>query len=138
MLGTARGNNETRDMLKNINEIKRDHIRLHTNELGIWLNVREINWVGPHEPVSYWTTVKRLGQPPATEERVEHSIITTPDDLTNWVVSPQEIEKAIDQLLANRRYFQICGRCRRLHPVGHMHDDFACQSCAEKNLGMVY
>lgn len=125
-------------MIKNLKEIKRNHIRLRANEQGLWLEVEAIDWISSYEPVSSWTPVKQLGAPPAPEEFGEHLILPILDDSPNWVVSPHEIEKAIDQLLANRRYFQICGRCRHLHPVGHMHDDFACQSCAEKNLGVVY
>jgi hypothetical protein len=125
-------------MIKNLKEIKHDHIRLSANEHGLWLEVQEIDWVSSYESVSRWKAVKQLGAPSEPEEMGQHLITPTLASSPNWVVSPHEIEKAIDQLLANRRYFQICGRCRHLHPVGHMHNDFACQSCAEKIMGAVY
>ncbi len=153
-------------MIKNLEEIKRNYIRLCASELGLWLEVCEIEWVGPHEPVAVWTPIKRLGQPPATRDKrprvvrivgtntpkldapsqdtptqkeIEANWIATHQELeAQWVATPQEIEKAINQLLNSRRYFRICGRCRQLNPTGHMHDGFACQSCAEKFLGIVH
>ncbi|NEX89522.1 hypothetical protein G4923_12530 [Aeromonas rivipollensis] len=151
--------------IKNLEEIKRDYIRLCASEQGLWLEVCDVDWIGPHNPVEVWTPIKRLGQPPAptrderpkkllhfidikpislkldaaTQKELDAHWIATKHELEpRWVATPQEIEKAINQLLNNRRYFDICGRCRKLKPVGLMHGDFACQSCAEKFLDIVY
>lgn len=44
----------------------------------------------------------------------------------------QEIYTVIDQRLTNCRYYQIYDR-HQLHLVGHMHDDFVCQSCVTRD-----
>ncbi|HDZ8837458.1 hypothetical protein [Aeromonas veronii] len=135
----ALGNNETRDMIKNINEIKRDFIRLRSNEMGLLLEVCQIDWDGPHTPSHQWVCVKQFGETP---QPCEHGYPLIRDvvmegsegKVTPWV----EVDKAVERVLKNRHFFRVCGGCRLLHPVGHMHDDFTCQSCAEKNLGLVY
>jgi hypothetical protein len=125
-------------MIKNIDEIKRDFIRLRANEDGLYLEVRQIEWEGPHTPQAHWVFVKHFGEAPQENEHGSlHSLCVTirPEGkVTPWA----EVEKAVNKLLSNRRYFNVCGRYRNLNPITWMHDDFACQRCTETNLGIVY
>ena len=137
-------------MTTHLDEIKRDYIRLRANEQGLWLEVRVIEWNGPHTPYSNWTVVKRLGQPPAPPE--EHAIPTislpfnTDEHESNvrdhgsegWIVTPQELEQSVAKLLANRRYFRVCSHCEKLFQRGRMFDNKTCHSCAVKEFGVVY
>lgn len=126
-------------MDKDIDEIKQNYIRLRANEQGLWLEVREIGWKGPHTPVSNWVQVKRLGQPPAPEEETEILPIRRVEHGSDgWIVTPQELEQEIDKLLANRRYFRVCTYCNQLSQRGHMYDKKTCSGCAEERLGIVY
>jgi len=110
-------------MIKNINEIKKEYIRVGTSIEGLQLEVCSINWAGPHTPISNWVVVKRFDNVIPDQERC-YSI-----DSSVVALSAYELEKEISKVLKNSKYFQICGRCRTLNPVGHMHDDFMCQGC---------
>lgn len=78
--------------------------------------VCQIRWEGPHTPVQEWVPVSVL---PAMS-------------------SPVEIEKAKRALLKRRRFFKVCDVCGERKPDGWMHDNELCQSCAERELGVVY
>lgn len=119
-------------MIKNINEIKKEYIRLGASIDGLQLEVCCIDWEGPHTPVSNWVVVKRFDNFVSYEDRCNE--ISSSD----VALSVFELEKEISKLLKNSKYFQICGRCRTLNPVGHMHDDFICQGCAERFSDVVY
>lgn len=119
-------------MIKNIDEIKKEYIRIGASRNGLQLEVRCINWEGPHTPVSNWVVVKRFDNVIPDENRCYEI------DSSEIALSAYELEKAISKVLNSSRYFQICGRCRTLNPGGHMHDDFMCQGCASKFLGNVY
>ncbi|MGL5041009.1 MAG: hypothetical protein ACRC6D_13100 [Aeromonas sp.] len=132
-------------MIKNINEIKRDFIRLRSNEKGLYLEVCQIRWPSPHKPASDWVCVKQFGETQKQNDTFDIHLSTLlpnglyeTDDGSGKVTSWAEIEKAINKLLNNRRYFRVCGRCRTLNPVGWMYDEFACSGCAEKHLGVVH
>ncbi len=47
-------------MIKNIAEIKKEYIRIGASRNGLQLEIRCINWEGPHTPVSNWVVVKRF------------------------------------------------------------------------------
>jgi hypothetical protein len=83
---------------------------------GIRIVVAFIDWPSPAEPRTRWHVVTRL--PTETPER--------------------NITAARNALLKNRRYFRLCNTCGETNPIGWMHDDHICQSCAEKDLGVVY
>ena len=51
--------------------------------------------------------------------------------------TPEEINQAIRDVMANERYFQVCPECEERMPVGYMMDDY-CQACGEKNHGVVF
>jgi hypothetical protein len=111
---------------------KKEYIRIGASSEGLQLEVCSINWEGSHTPVSNWVVVKRFDKVIPDQERC-YSI-----DSSVVALSAYELEKEISKVLKNSKYFQICGRCRTLNPVGHMHDDFMCQGCAERFGGIVY
>ena len=83
---------------------------------GIAIRVRRISWPLPYEPRSRWCRVKLL---PADADE------TTVMDARRSV-------------LLDARHFAVCGECRQRRPVGWMSDARLCQSCAERNHGVVY
>lgn len=120
-------------MIKNLNEIKKDYIRLNTSPEGdVVIEVCVINWDGPHTPFSDWTIVKRFEKNSRKQEQSDRMFFEP------FTVSIFELEREISKILSNRKYFQICGRCRTLNPIGHMCDDYMCQSCGSKFEGVVY
>ena len=118
-------------MIKNIDEIKKEYIRFGASRNGLQLEVRCINWVGPHTPVSNWVVVKRFDNVIPDHERCDEI------DSSEITLSVYALEKEISKLLKSSKYFQICGRCRTLNTVGRMSDDFMCQGCAEEQFGDV-
>lgn len=80
------------------------------------IEVAQITWDGPHTPVTEWVTA-----------------LTLPGD-----ASPQSIADARYALLAMRRYFRICRRCKERNPLGWMDDGRVCQSCGEQYYGIVH
>jgi hypothetical protein len=80
------------------------------------IQVLSITWPYPHEPQSHWITVTNL-----------------PED-----ADQASIEEARAKAIKRRRYFAVCEECGERKPVGWMNDEHICQSCAEKNHGVVY
>ena len=83
---------------------------------GIAIRVCWITWPHPHEPKTHWHTVAMLLGDAKSRDTV----------------------KERRKLLDNKRYFGVCTECRERNPIGWMHDDAICQSCAESNHGIVY
>ena len=94
-------------------EIKQQFIRLSPD--GSALQVETISWNG-HEPHGNWINVAKVSQG------------STQGD----------VDSLINQLLSDSKYFARCQKCQELNPIGWMHDDTICQSCAEEHLGVVY
>jgi len=94
----------------------REFISVERSQGDVVIRVCQIEWPAPHSPVSKWTTAKRLGAN----------------------ASEEEIDLAVQGLLEDGRYFRVCVECDEPNPTGHMHDDRICQSCAERNHGVVY
>jgi len=120
-------------VIKNINEIKKNYIRLNNSPDGsLVIEVCVLNWDGPDTPVSDWIVAKCFDKHSQRKEQV--------DDLfyNRFAVPVDELEKEISKVLNNRRYFQICGRCCSLNLAGHMCNDYMCQSCGSKFEGFVY
>ena len=123
-------------MVKNIDKIKRDFIRLIATEQGIYLEVRDIRWIGPHEPEDNWLRVKEFKHDNILNSHTLHNPAEI--SLFNNVISIHEVDREVNKILKNRRFFQVCGRCRTLNPKGFMDDEFSCQDCAEKVEGVIY
>lgn len=83
---------------------------------GVALRVRLITWPHPHESRTCWHTVALL--PTGT--------------------TPTELDAARRRLLDDPKYFRVCAECHERNPSGWMCDDAICQSCAERNHGVVY
>ncbi len=52
--------------------------------------------------------------------------------------SDRRVSEEIDRILLNKEHFSRCEECGQLKPRGWMHDGNICQSCAERNHGVVY
>lgn len=77
-----------------------------------------IEWVGPHSPLSISKTWRRL-----EGEQVQNI------NLINFIHEAQA---------ERRKTFQQCKYCNQLNPPGWMHQPDVCDSCAEKHLGVVH
>jgi len=100
----------------NDEEVIANFIRIKRTETAVKVYVRQIYWNGPHRPIAVWTLASEL------------------DSNSNDV----DIDRVVHTILSDRRYFRVCVECKKRKPVGWMHDDRICQSCAEKNHGVVY
>jgi hypothetical protein len=100
----------------NDKEIVAEFIKAKQDSDGIRILVCQISWPHPHKPVSSWKVALVLPQ----------------------TSSPEEVNCKILEILENKQYFQVCQECGKRKPLGWMHDDDICQSCAEKNHGIIY
>jgi hypothetical protein len=97
-------------------ELLMEFVRKRYDDEVIVFFVCRIVWDGQHTPVKEWVPVSVLPV----------------------MSSPAEIEKAKRALLKRRRFFKVCEMCGERKPDGWMHDNEVCQSCAERELGVVY
>jgi hypothetical protein len=93
-----------------------DFIRVVESEDGTLMEVGVVEWNGPATPVIRWKTFRRWRRKP----------------------TPQRLDAAQQQALQTARFFKVCRICRDRTNIGHMHDARVCQSCAERELGVVY
>ena len=93
----------------------KEFITVEKSESGVHLLVRSIDWEG-HTPFSIW------------EEAI--SLPTT--------VSDEDIQSGSVRILDDPAYFRICTECNERKPNGWMHGYKICQSCAERNHGVLY
>ncbi len=93
-----------------------DYFRCVAIPEGYAFEVGRIRWDGPHTPVLEWITYRQ------------------------WKTTPTEkrIRRAKESALRNLAFFGTCKRCSRTLNIGHMHDKAVCQSCAERELGIVH
>ena len=97
-------------------DLRAEFIRVDYRPSKTLIMVRTIEWRGPYTPKERWVSARDLA----------------PD------ASGQEIKAAIRAALEDARFFGVCMRCGERNPVGWMHSETACQSCAERHLGVVY
>ena len=100
----------------NDKELLDEFTDVRSSPSGLVLRVRQITWPHPHEPKTRWHAVTRL--PVGT--------------------SPTDIDAARQRLLLDPKYFRVCTECHQWKPSGWMHDDAICQSCAERNHGVMH
>ncbi len=100
----------------NSQEIQSLYVRVSRSESSILLEVANVIWEGPHTPITKWSTYKKL---PQTSTEVQ-------------------MVAAKEELLKNPKHFLTCQLCDRLKPIGWMHGDTMCHSCAESELGIVH
>lgn len=97
-------------------ELARECIRAQETDDGLHLEVKAINWDGPHTPVSAWHEV------PARKG--------------------ESAEEAVERLLNTRKWFRTCADCGELNPVGWIIalDDVGdvCHRCAVQNHDVVF
>lgn len=90
-------------------------IELSLSYTSYIFQVAEITWHG-HTPMTYWNSIKWLDA-------------DTP---------LKKINREYRKLLERRTYFKICEICEERNPVGWMHHNTICQSCAERELGVIH
>ena len=100
----------------NDEELISKFIKVKQEDNEIRLLVRQIFWPHPHEPRSRWTVASVLPQ----------------------ASPPQDVDAQIQAILENSQYFKVCQECAKRKPRGWMHNSNICQSCAERNYGVVY
>lgn len=97
-------------------ELVAEFIQVSERESDIGVLVREIHWHGSHAPYSEW----------------EEALVLPKD------AGPAEIEVAVLAVLEDSRYFAVCAECGKRQPVGWMDEPELCQSCNERNDGVVH
>ncbi len=102
--------------MKGDKELRQDYIKVDRQASGTNILVCVVTWSGPHTPESRWEVGRKLA-PEASES---------------------DIEAAIQSLLEDTRFFGVCSHCGERNQHGHMHSETICQSCAERDLGVVY
>lgn len=98
------------------NEIIQKFTRARRQKDCLAIQVLRITWPHPHEPKSRW-----------------HTIATLPSDADEPSIASERKKAA-----HHPRYFAVCQECKKRNPIGWMLDDHICQSCAEKNHGVVF
>lgn len=83
---------------------------------GTRVFVGVVHWDGAHNPRIEWAYA--CCAPPESSETTLDGVVT--------------------EVLCSLEYFAVCGECGQRNPIGWMHDDSICQSCAERNHGVVY
>ena len=96
-------------------EIIEQFIKIEELPEKIIFNVMKIDWDG-HIPVDEWCIFSEI----------------------TGAITVVQRKKEISRILRSKRYFHTCTECNELNPNGWMHDKIICQSCAEKNLDVVY
>ena len=93
-----------------------DFTRIDRSPDAVQVMVADISWPSPSQPETTW-----------------HAVANLPADATD-----EETSAAQNRALADIRYFATCRTCREKQPAGWMHDESICQSCASRDLGIVY
>lgn len=96
-------------------QLLREFVKVESTDDAIVISIMQISWDGPHTPVSKWKKVRSLPAT-ATEATIQHSL---------------------RQILEDQRYFRICPECSQRNPNGWMMAEY-CQSCGERNHGIVF
>jgi hypothetical protein len=97
-------------------DLIKEFIQIKRNGLHSEIHVCTISWDGPHTPISGWKLYVTLDS-----EKSE-----------------SDIKPAIQALLNDKKYFCTCKECGERNPKGWMSSKDICQSCAEKNHGIVH
>lgn len=95
-------------------ELVQEFVRVTRKEKAVEFRVCKITWDGPHSPVGNWKLYSTIRFP----------------------LSEREIASEIDCILADKRYFRRCCKCRALNPTGWMGGE-TCHRCME-NEGCVF
>jgi len=102
--------------VKEDTELIRDFMRLVESDEGVVMEVGVVEWDGPHTPTIRWR------------------------DFRQWrrVPNAQRLAAARQRALQDSRFFRVCQTCQECRNVGHMFNSNICQSCAERDLGVVF
>jgi len=94
----------------------REFIDVRRTEEGVVVLVGEVQWDGPHSPRTHWVRFREL-----------------PSDARR-----EDVAAAVAAAIDDDRFFGTCARCAKRMPAGWMHSTTICQSCAERQLGVVH
>lgn len=94
----------------------KDFIRIKRGNRKLVLQVMQFEWLSSHEFDIKWQTAKTL------ETSIELN----------------ELDKAIEQVLNDARYFAHCSQCHEYSVRSLMYSETHCQGCAQRYLGVVY
>ena len=98
-------------------ELIAEFIRTAPSETEVRIEVKVIGWKSPYEPISSWVTAARVSGTP----------------------SPERLHKAVQGVMEDECYFQVCKDCGERKPVGWTCTDMSvCHRCAERNHGIVF
>ena len=100
----------------NSQEILSLFVRTSKTKCSTVVEVAQIEWEGPHTPITKWSMYKELSHD----------------------VTESDLIRTKNTLLKDSKYFLTCDVCNRLNPRGWMHNDTMCDSCAETELGIVH
>jgi hypothetical protein len=87
----------------------KDFMRVVELEDGFVMEVGVVGWKDSHTPFIHWKPYRR------------------------WRLAAAQ-QKALQEY----RFFRICQICQDRHNVGHMFNSDICQSCAERDLRVVF
>jgi hypothetical protein len=100
----------------NDHELAQRFIKIEPAAGSINVLVCKIGWSDSHTPIFTWELTAKL----------------------NADVSSTKVDTQIHKALNNKQYFQVCKECGERKPCGWMHRKSICQSCAERNHGIVH
>jgi hypothetical protein len=91
---------------------------------GVSVGIFQVRWEGPHTPVPY------------TRPRASVAWANLNDRTEEAVVAVQSLVPAA--VVVRRAAFRRCRYCGKNTPPEWWHGEYACQGCAERNLGVVH
>ena len=97
-------------------ELEKEFIEVQHQDGVIQIYVKTIHWPEPHTPATYLEKVKTL-RPNKTK---------------------RQLERSINSVLKNTKYFRTCDVCKELNPSGWTESTVLCSSCAETVYGIVH
>ena len=101
------------ERLRKVEEVLKAYTRLRD---GTVLEVMTIDWPHPHQPAKVWHRFRNWKDGP----------------------TPNQLERARQQILASKKYFFRCKVCQEICDAGHRHSKDICQGCASERFGAVY
>ena len=100
----------------NDNEIASQFIHIERSKSWLEFYVTTVSWKGPHKP-----------------EKSTEQVLRIPAGSHDSVVDQKSRE-----ILQDPTYFGVCNFCNQRKPAGWMSSDNCCQTCAEKEFGIVH
>lgn len=97
-------------------EVIEEFIKVYKDRDQVRFYVRRIDWDGPHTPITTTVNVSSF----------------------DGEMDDEAIRAEVMRISKDSKHFRRCKECGERNPFGWMHDSKICQSCAERNHGVVY